>query len=274
MIALVLSDEDLQVLFHCWQQFPEVRTTKLYVVIADLGASSGGSYPHPQPIHVGPTHCPPDVGVPIMASVESPSFDVNLPQDNDDRCDFDDNRLFGEFAVAIAVAPQPLSPRMGHADPEPLVKEALRCDDSDEKPVMIEGDSDDDEGTIPVSWEAGSAIGPADGGSDTYVHGSISSSVGGKFQIGQTFQSKEKVLLALKNYSIRRGVEYKVFESDHDKYHGKCKEFGNGCNWLIRVTNRLRKGHWEMRQLPTLGMNLGNSDRQPLTGSPSTGRPS
>ncbi|MED6154557.1 hypothetical protein PIB30_113715, partial [Stylosanthes scabra] len=29
--------------------------------------------------------------------------------------------------------------------------EALRCDGSDEEPMMIEGDSDDDEGTIPVS---------------------------------------------------------------------------------------------------------------------------
>ncbi|MED6147505.1 hypothetical protein PIB30_044614 [Stylosanthes scabra] len=49
------SAEDLQ-------QFPEVWTTELYVEIADLGASSGGSNPHPQPVHVGPTHCPPDVG--------------------------------------------------------------------------------------------------------------------------------------------------------------------------------------------------------------------
>ncbi|MED6202760.1 hypothetical protein PIB30_108838, partial [Stylosanthes scabra] len=95
--------------------------------------------------------------------------------------------------------------------------------------MMIEGDSDDDEGTIPVSrevptssgtqqypphfstlnLEAGSAAGPADGGSGSYVQGSIGSSVGGEFQIGQTFQSKEEVLLAVKNYSIRRGVEYK-----------------------------------------------------------------
>ncbi|MED6200193.1 hypothetical protein PIB30_082697 [Stylosanthes scabra] len=43
----VESDEDLQVLFHCRQQFPEVRTTELYVEIADGGASSGGSNPHP-----------------------------------------------------------------------------------------------------------------------------------------------------------------------------------------------------------------------------------
>ncbi|MED6163319.1 hypothetical protein PIB30_078722, partial [Stylosanthes scabra] len=80
----VESDEDLQVLFHCQQQFPEVRTTELYVEIADVGASFGGSNPHPQQVHVGPTHCPPDVGGPTMGPVASPSFDVNLPQGNDD----------------------------------------------------------------------------------------------------------------------------------------------------------------------------------------------
>ncbi|MED6126140.1 hypothetical protein PIB30_075481 [Stylosanthes scabra] len=79
----VESDEDLQVLFHRRQQFPEVRTTELYVEIADVGASSGGSNPHPQQVHVGPTHCPPDVGGPTMGPVASPSFDVNL-QGNDD----------------------------------------------------------------------------------------------------------------------------------------------------------------------------------------------
>ncbi|MED6209233.1 hypothetical protein PIB30_052757 [Stylosanthes scabra] len=144
-------------------QFPEVRTTELYVEIADVGACSGGSNLHPQPVHIGPTHCPPDVG------------------GNDDGCDFDDNRSFGELVVAIAASPQPPYPRMGHVEPEPLVEEALRCDGSEEEPVMIEGDSDDD---------------PADGGSGAYVHGSIGSSVGGEFQIGQTFQSKEEVLLA------------------------------------------------------------------------------
>ncbi|MED6188534.1 hypothetical protein PIB30_086915 [Stylosanthes scabra] len=159
-----------------------------------------------------------------MAPVASPSFDVSLPQGNDYGCDFDDNRSFGELAVAIAAAPQPPSPRKGHVEPEPLVEEALRCDGSDEEPMMIEGDSEDDEGTIPVSRE-------------------VPTSVGGEFQIGQTFQSKEEVLLAVKNYSIRRGVEYKVFMSDHDKYHGKCNEFWNGCNWMIRVTNWRRKGH-------------------------------
>ncbi|RYR07678.1 hypothetical protein Ahy_B05g075085 [Arachis hypogaea] len=69
-----------------------------------------------------------------------------------------------------------------------------------------------------------------------------------EFEVGQWFQSKEEVVLMVKNYNIRRGVQYKVFESDQLKYHGKCVQFGNGCNWLIRVTIRQRKGYWEVRK--------------------------
>ncbi|RYQ99805.1 hypothetical protein Ahy_B07g087811 [Arachis hypogaea] len=37
------SDEDLQVMFHCRQQFPEVRTPELLVKLVDVVSSSGGS---------------------------------------------------------------------------------------------------------------------------------------------------------------------------------------------------------------------------------------
>ena len=47
--------------------------------------------------------------------------------------------------------------------------------------------------------------------------------------MGQQFRNKEAMLFAIKNYSIWKLVEYKVFKSDHIKYHGKCKYFGNGC---------------------------------------------
>ncbi|RYR61451.1 hypothetical protein Ahy_A04g018635 [Arachis hypogaea] len=37
------SDEDLQVMFHCRRQFPEVRTPKLLAKLVDVVSSSGGS---------------------------------------------------------------------------------------------------------------------------------------------------------------------------------------------------------------------------------------
>nr|XP_025674234.1 uncharacterized protein LOC112774081 [Arachis hypogaea] len=47
---------------------------------------------------------------------------------------------------------------------------------------------------------------------------------------------------------IRRGVQYKVVESDYRRYIGKCSEFGNGCTWLIRLSLRQRKGIWEVKR--------------------------
>ncbi|MED6169364.1 hypothetical protein PIB30_020670 [Stylosanthes scabra] len=41
----IQADEDLQVLFHCRSQFPEVRTTELFVEMLAPLASSGGSAP-------------------------------------------------------------------------------------------------------------------------------------------------------------------------------------------------------------------------------------
>ncbi|XP_072080830.1 uncharacterized protein [Arachis hypogaea] len=37
----------------------------------------------------------------------------------------------------------------------------------------------------------------------------------------------------VQTYSIRRGVEYKVLESDNRKYYGKCKEFGSGYHMKL-----------------------------------------
>ncbi|XP_016199309.1 uncharacterized protein LOC107640284 [Arachis ipaensis] len=69
-----------------------------------------------------------------------------------------------------------------------------------------------------------------------------------KFQVGQQFHDKEEVVLSLKTYSIRCGIEYKVLESDHRKNYGKCKEFGNECTWLIRISLHQRRGIWEVKR--------------------------
>ncbi|MED6173892.1 hypothetical protein PIB30_063956 [Stylosanthes scabra] len=41
------GDQDLQIVFHCRRQFPEVRTTELFMEVADSLASSDGSAPNP-----------------------------------------------------------------------------------------------------------------------------------------------------------------------------------------------------------------------------------
>ncbi|XP_057754792.1 uncharacterized protein LOC130974060 [Arachis stenosperma] len=50
-----------------------------------------------------------------------------------------------------------------------------------------------------------------------------------EFRVGYRFRSREAVLQGVKNYSIRRSVEYRVIESDRLKYHVQCRQADSGC---------------------------------------------
>ena len=60
----------------------------------------------------------------------------------------------------------------------------------------------------------------------------------GEFYSGMIFNDREAVVRAVKNYNISRSVDYKVHESEPLTFYCKCKHFGFGCQWLIRVSFR------------------------------------
>ncbi|RYR05239.1 hypothetical protein Ahy_B06g085113 isoform B [Arachis hypogaea] len=97
-------------------------------------------------------------------------------------------------------------------------------------PDLIADDSGDD---IAASNPAGAGGGSSSG---TQQYSPHFSSLDLDAMVGQQFQDKEEAVLSMKTYSIRRGVQYKVVESDYRRYVGKCSEFGNGCTWLIRLS--------------------------------------
>ncbi|RYR46727.1 hypothetical protein Ahy_A07g032507 [Arachis hypogaea] len=70
----------------------------------------------------------------------------------------------------------------------------------------------------------------------------------GEFTVGIEFSSREAVIKAMKDYTIRRGVDYRVYESEPTKFYAKCTQYGAGCDWLIRVTKMSRKFCWEIRR--------------------------
>ncbi|XP_020963859.1 uncharacterized protein LOC107646937 [Arachis ipaensis] len=70
----------------------------------------------------------------------------------------------------------------------------------------------------------------------------------GEFTVGMKFSSREAVIKAMKDYTIRRGVDYWVYESELTIFYAKCTEYGNGCDWLIRVTKMQKKYCWEIRR--------------------------
>ncbi|MED6150645.1 hypothetical protein PIB30_074412 [Stylosanthes scabra] len=123
----VEGDDDLQILFHCRKQFPEVRTTELFVEIADSLASSGDSAPIPRPVNVGETSGSRNQRV--VSPVASPSFDFNLQAEMTMGAnELGNSHSFGELGVAVAATPQPVSPPAfeGVSVPNPQVVEVLR----------------------------------------------------------------------------------------------------------------------------------------------------
>ncbi|XP_015931825.1 uncharacterized protein LOC107458127 [Arachis duranensis] len=236
------SDEDLQVLFHCRRSFPEVRIPELFVKLEDHVDSSGASTLDPQSTTVGGA----STSMPVVAAVVLPPGP--------------------ERAGAVHASVVHCVPEVEFEVRLDRVENALRDNDSDKEPVDIGGDSDDDipRGTRTAHGGSGSgtqeypphlsslnleAIGQHQNVEATFDWQGMHDWTGlTEFQIGQSFQSKEEAVLSVKDYSIRRGVEYRVMESDNLKYQGRCKEFGNGCTWLIRIVMRKRKSTWEVRR--------------------------
>ncbi|XP_057756167.1 uncharacterized protein LOC130975378 [Arachis stenosperma] len=62
------------------------------------------------------------------------------------------------------------------------------------------------------------------------------------------FRICKAVLMAMKNYSIRRNEKYRVLESDRLKYHCSCKKFTNGYPCCLRVALCQNLNYWEMQR--------------------------
>ncbi|RYR19353.1 hypothetical protein Ahy_B03g064112 isoform A [Arachis hypogaea] len=56
----------------------------------------------------------------------------------------------------------------------------------------------------------------------------------GEFSVGMEFGFRELVISAIKSYTISRGVDYTVYESEPQIFYAKCKGYSAGCDWLIR----------------------------------------
>ncbi|XP_057759298.1 uncharacterized protein LOC130979774 [Arachis stenosperma] len=69
-----------------------------------------------------------------------------------------------------------------------------------------------------------------------------------EFGVGIEFSSREAVIKAVKDYSIRRSVDYRVFESEPLTFYAKCTQYGSGCDWLIRVSLISRRYCWVIRR--------------------------
>ncbi|RYR21824.1 hypothetical protein Ahy_B03g067136 isoform C [Arachis hypogaea] len=69
-----------------------------------------------------------------------------------------------------------------------------------------------------------------------------------ELEIGLKFLNKETAMLAVKNYNIRRSVEFKMVESDHTRYVCRCKLFGEQCRWMVRVAKMRASRFWKIQK--------------------------
>ncbi|XP_072089289.1 uncharacterized protein [Arachis hypogaea] len=70
----------------------------------------------------------------------------------------------------------------------------------------------------------------------------------GEFAVGMEFNSREAVTASVKEYTIRRGVDYRVYESEPTTFYAKCVQYGISCDWLIRVSLMKRQYCWVIRR--------------------------
>ncbi|RYR50399.1 hypothetical protein Ahy_A07g037000 [Arachis hypogaea] len=70
----------------------------------------------------------------------------------------------------------------------------------------------------------------------------------GEFRVKMEFGSRESVISTIKSYTIARGVDYTVYESELQTFYAKCKGYGAGCDWLIRASLIRKKACWEFRR--------------------------
>ncbi|XP_015953842.1 uncharacterized protein LOC107478216 [Arachis duranensis] len=81
-----------------------------------------------------------------------------------------------------------------------------------------------------------------------YANIGIADPEDGEFRIGMEYSSRKSVVAAIRNFTISKGVDYEVYESEPQTFYAKCKMYGHGCDWLIRASLIRKKGCWEIRR--------------------------
>ncbi|KAL4360960.1 hypothetical protein GQ457_04G026310 [Hibiscus cannabinus] len=74
----------------------------------------------------------------------------------------------------------------------------------------------------------------------------LTSSEHGELSVGLEFDEKNEATLAVKEYIIKKHVDYTVVESNKRVFFAKCVKYGNECNWKIRVSKLQMTNRWRV----------------------------
>ncbi|KAK5784390.1 hypothetical protein PVK06_038913 [Gossypium arboreum] len=67
--------------------------------------------------------------------------------------------------------------------------------------------------------------------------------------VGQQFDNKKDCLHAIKQLSLKLGVDYKITKSTQSLYVGECWKASSGCKWCVRAMLMQRTQMWMIRKL-------------------------
>ncbi|PPD90445.1 hypothetical protein GOBAR_DD12631 [Gossypium barbadense] len=81
-----------------------------------------------------------------------------------------------------------------------------------------------------------------------HSHGLAVTSDDDELFIGQRFSCKEECVYAIKRYSMKISVDYKVSVSTPTIYVGECWKAAEGCNWWVRAAFIRSSQMWEIRK--------------------------
>ncbi|XP_015945600.1 uncharacterized protein LOC107470704 [Arachis duranensis] len=81
-----------------------------------------------------------------------------------------------------------------------------------------------------------------------YTNIGITDAEDGEFRIGMEYSSRKSVVAAIRSFTIAKGVDYEVYESEPQTFYAKCKMYRRGCDWLIRASLIQKKCCWEIRR--------------------------
>ncbi|RYR22067.1 hypothetical protein Ahy_B03g067354 [Arachis hypogaea] len=57
-----------------------------------------------------------------------------------------------------------------------------------------------------------------------------------EFRIGMECSSRKLIIALIRSYTIFRGVDYVVYESELQTFYAKYKTYGCRCDWLIQAS--------------------------------------
>ncbi|XP_025621503.1 uncharacterized protein [Arachis hypogaea] len=155
--------------------------------------------------------------------------------------------VYVEFETVEAVADQN---DIDIHDDRDAVYEGMNSDSEEDFEATYEAGDEDEDGDLGVEAAAENVVVRPSSNQpmDVPPFMRVADVEDGEFRIGMEYSSRKSVVAAIRSFTISKGVEYEVYESEPQTFYAKCKMYGRRCDWLIRASLIRKKGCWEIRR--------------------------